>query len=302
MSRRSNAGARPVNGLLLLDKPPGLSSNQCLQQARQALNARKGGHTGSLDPFATGMLPLCFGEATKFSQFLLDADKHYEAVAQLGEATTTGDPEGEISERAAVPALDIDAVNAALAQFVGPQMQKPPMYSAIKMQGKRLYQLARDGIEVERPRRAITIHEIECIELAESSLRLRVHCSKGTYIRVLMEDVARALGTVAHTTVLRRTAVAPFGHAPMVSLDQPASELEAALLPIDAGLAGLQKQHLSAQQTHAICCGRPLPCAELNPGLYRLYDPNQQFLGVATATDDSWLKPMRLLSSAVAEA
>lgn len=218
---RTRVQRRPVHGVLLLDKPLGLSSNQALQKAKWLLRAEKAGHTGTLDPLATGVLPLCFGAATKFSGLHLDADKHYEALLQLGQRTSTGDAEGQVVAEQAVPRLDADVLAFVRQRFVGPQQQLPPMHSALKKDGKALYEYARAGIEVERQPRAIVVHALALTpEPGQAKvLRLQVHCSKGTYIRTLGEDIAAALGTVGHLVALRRTATDPFQAAQCIGLD-----------------------------------------------------------------------------------
>jgi len=212
--------ARAVNGILLLDKPAGMTSNQALQAVRRLLGAKKAGHTGSLDPAATGMLPICFGEATKVSSYLLDADKRYRVVARLGEATDTGDADGRVTETAAVPALEAGDWARIFAGFTGRIEQVPPMYSALKHEGRRLYELARRGEVVERKARAVTISALELLEARATRLAFRVACSKGTYVRTLVEDLARAAGTIAHTVSLRRESVAGFAGRAMVTLER----------------------------------------------------------------------------------
>jgi tRNA pseudouridine55 synthase len=235
---------RPVHGVLLLDKPLGWSSNDALQKAKWLLRAEKAGHTGTLDPLATGVLPLCFGAATKFSQLQLDADKTYEAVATLGATTETGDAEGEVVQRrpVAVTQADVDCIGAA---FLGPIRQMPPMYSALKKDGKPLYEYARAGIEVERQERDVTIRALHLaleVDGAASTIRMVVSCSKGTYIRTLAQDIGEALGCGAHLTFLRRTATGCFNLAQCVRLEELESmhdaERLACLLPVDSLLDG----------------------------------------------------------------
>jgi tRNA pseudouridine55 synthase len=209
---------RTLDGIVLLDKPLGLSSNAALQRVKWLFGARKAGHSGSLDPLASGMLPICFGRATKLSAKLLDARKCYRFTVQLGTRTATADREGEVIEQCAVPELEAARIEGVLAAFRGPQTQIPPMYSALKHQGRRLYELAREGLEVEREPRAIRIDELELESWDTPELGLRAVCSKGTYIRVLAEDIARALGSCGHVVVLRRLWVEPFAEAQMVSL------------------------------------------------------------------------------------
>ncbi len=219
---RARVQRRPVHGVLLLDKPLGLSSNQALQKAKWLLRAEKAGHTGTLDPLATGVLPLCFGAATKFSGLHLDADKTYEATLQLGVTTTTGDAEGEVIERRAVPAITPEQLEAVRQRFLGRITQVPPMHSALKKDGKALYEYARAGIEVERAPREVAIHALNLalaqVDQAQAAIKIEVTCSKGTYIRTLGEDIGRALGCGGHLTRLRRTATGPFVAAQCTTL------------------------------------------------------------------------------------
>jgi tRNA pseudouridine55 synthase len=277
---------RDVDAIVLLDKPFGMSSNQALQRVRRLFDARKAGHTGSLDPLATGMLPVCFGQATKLCGLLLGSSKEYEVEALLGVATDTGDAEGRVVAEAPVPVIAPERLEAALAGFRGAIRQVPPMYSALKHQGRRLYQLARAGQEVERPPRDVTIHRLEALAPAtDGRLVLRVYCSKGTYIRTLVEDVAKALGTVAHVSRLHRTCVDPFGGLAMHSLDS----LEAAgadraswLLPVDRGLAALDAVAVSAEEARCLLQGRsvPVPPGTVGAGVLRAYAPDGMFLGL----------------------
>jgi len=220
---KRHSNLRDVHGILLFDKPAGLTSNAALQAVKRLYRARKAGHTGSLDPLATGLLPLCFGEATKISGFLLDADKHYLVRCQLGIRTVTGDAEGEVLEQRPVPALDVPGLVRVLEGFLGAIDQVPPMYSALKHKGERLYNLARQGVEVERQSRSVTIHALELLHLEGSVADLRVHCSKGTYVRTLCHDLGQQLGCGAHVTALRRLRVGCFG----VDECLPLAELEA---------------------------------------------------------------------------
>ncbi len=253
---------RPVHGVLLLDKPLGVSSNDTLQKAKWLLRAEKAGHTGTLDPLATGVLPLCFGAATKFSQLHLDADKRYEAVALLGASTTTGDAEGEVVQRRAVHVTmaDVDRIRPA---FLGPIRQVPPMYSALKRDGKPLYEYARAGIDVDRPAREITVHEL-VMALQEDAggrivLRMVVQCSKGTYIRTLAEDIGEALGCGAHLIALRRVATGNFSVGRSISLERLTALSEderlACLLPVDALLADHAVIELGAQDAGRFLSG-----------------------------------------------
>lgn len=256
---RTRVQRRPVHGVLLLDKSLGLSSNDALQKAKWLLRAEKAGHTGTLDPLATGLLPLCFGAATKFSQLHLDADKTYEAVARLGVTTSTGDAEGEIVESRPVPPLDAAALEQVRRRFLGAIEQVPPMHSALKKDGKALYEYARAGEEVAREARTVTVHLLELVLVAEDSLRIRTKVSKGTYIRTLGEDIGRALGCGAHLQSLRRLATGPFGLADAVTLEELAaldeSERLARLLPPEALLAGHTHVTLGAEDAARFLSG-----------------------------------------------
>ncbi len=296
----------PVNGLVLLNKPAGLTSNQALQKVKRLFKAKKGGHTGSLDPGATGMLPLCFGEATKISSYLLDSDKTYRVVAKLGESTDTGDADGTITGTADVPALAGERWAAILAGFLGESRQIPPMYSALKIDGKRLYELARQGQVVERESRRIVISAIELLESHGKRLAFRVSCSKGTYIRTLVEDVAKVAGTIAHTVSLHRETVAGFAEADMLDLqqlDDIAAEggqeaLQATLLAIDGALLHWQACELDAADSEGFQRGRPTtPGPEWVAGeLLRVYGSDQRFLGIGEAVGDGRLAPKRVFN------
>jgi tRNA pseudouridine55 synthase len=296
---------RDVHGVLLLDKPIGISSNDALQKAKWLFQANKAGHTGSLDPLATGMLPLCFGEATKVSGFLLDADKHYAVTAKLGQRTATADAEGEVVETKPVPALSDPVIEQALAAWRGEIMQVPPMYSALHHQGQRLYDLAREGIEVPREPRPVTIHELTLKNWSAESLSLEVRCSKGTYIRTLVEDVAQSLGTLAHVTVLRRLAVGPFGLGmAMLSLqdleaskaEQGLAGLDSLLLPVDHAVLHWPKAALSGDSAWYFTRGQAvfLPGAP-SAGKLRVYGDGR-FLGVGEILSDGRLAPKRLMN------
>jgi tRNA pseudouridine55 synthase len=288
------AAADPIDGVLALDKPRGLSSNLALQQARRLLQARKAGHTGTLDPLASGLLPLTFGEATKFSADLLDADKEYEATLELGVTTTTGDAEGEVLERRAVDA-GAGRFEELLRRFTGEQRQVPPMHSALKREGRPLYELARRGVEVERASRTVCIHRLRLLEWDARRPRIEVACSKGTYVRVLAQDLGAALGCGAHLHALRRTRVGP------LRLDQAvdAAQLEAMalparrglLLPVDHLLAGLPRVTLAQDaalrfghgQAVALSTAGAPPAA---PGArMRVYDAAGRLMGVARCRD-----------------
>lgn len=288
---------RKVDGVLLLDKPLGLSSNDALQKARRLFSAAKGGHTGTLDPLATGLLPLCFGEATKFSADLLDADKTYEAEIRLGVTTDSGDAEGRIiaTAPAAVTAADVARV---LPAFMGDILQVPPMHSALKRDGKPLYELARQGIVVERAARPVTVHTIDVLACSEDFLRLSVHCSKGTYIRVLAADIGAALGCGGHLVALRRTRVGPLDLAAAVTLEalNASGEDERArfLLPLDALLQNLPRVDLAADDAQRFGHGNPV---DLPPGLHgkiRVY-ADGKLLGIGEPGTGERLWPKRLL-------
>jgi tRNA pseudouridine55 synthase len=291
-----------VDGLLLLNKPAGLSSNQALQRVKWLLNARKAGHTGSLDPAATGMLPLCFGEATKVCPFLLNADKTYRVVAKLGVATDTGDAEGTETEQMDVPDLDADQWREILNGFMGESTQIPPMYSALNKDGKRLYELARKGVTVEREPRPLRIDEIELLEAAGTRLAFRVRCSKGTYIRVLVEDIAKVAGTVAHTSRLHREEVGDFRTADMLDLGALEAAAEAGtasirehLMSPDVALAGYPAVSVSEADGQRFSGGMVVPGAEEGlQGLVRVYNDEAQFLGVGEASGDGSVAPKRV--------
>ncbi|MCG5530628.1 tRNA pseudouridine(55) synthase TruB [Halorhodospira halochloris] len=297
---------RKVTGILLLDKPAGHTSNDALQRVKRLFGARKAGHTGSLDPLATGLLPICFGDATKVSGFLLDADKHYQVTCKLGVATDTGDAEGEITEQVGIPDLDESSVEAALAGFRGCIEQLPPMYSAIKHQGQRLYNLARQGVEVERDLREVEIHQLLLEDLREGELDLRVHCSKGTYIRTLAEDIARALGTVGHVIALRRDGLGPYRQPQLWTIEQLEScaergrdALDATLEPMDTALEQYPAIELAADLAFFVSQGQPVfvPKAP-SEGWVRLYDAKRKFLGMGQILDDGRVGPKRLIAKA----
>ncbi len=303
MSKPRKRG-RDIDGVVLLDKPQGLSSNDLLQKVKRLYQANKAGHTGALDPLATGMLPICLGEATKFSQFLLDADKRYRVTAKLGERTDTSDAEGQVVAEKAVK-CGLDEILAALPHFRGNLMQIPTMFSALKYQGKPLYEYARAGITVEREARPITIFELEFIDYQAPFLTLEVHCSKGTYIRTLVDDLGEYLGCGAHVTVLRRSAVADYPSAAMVSLaqlqqlaeQQDLTLLDQHLLAADTAVSNLSKLELSTEQSQAIGFGQRVRFdnPEQLQGQVRLYDADNRFLGVAEINDNV-IHPKRLVS------
>jgi tRNA pseudouridine55 synthase len=290
--------------VLLIDKPVGLSSNDALTKVKRIVNAKKAGHTGTLDPFATGLLPLCFGEATKFSQDLLEADKTYLATVHLGIATTTGDTEGEVLETRDVE-VSAEQIEAALARFRGPILQVPPMYSALKRDGKAYYEYAREGVVLEREARPVTIHHLELIAYAAPFLSIRVTCSKGTYIRVLGEDIGAALGCGAHLSALRRVQVGALTTANMVTLEElQAHENPLSLLaPVDALLSSfprvdltpeLEKRFLNGQR---LALGKEPVAVPPEQGRVRVY-AGDRLLGTAILQEYAILAPERLIAAA----
>jgi tRNA pseudouridine55 synthase len=291
---------RAIDGILLLDKPLGLSSNQALQLAKRLFQAAKAGHTGSLDPLATGLLPICLGEATKFSHFLLDADKSYRALIRLGSTTTTGDAEGEIITTTAVSATPV-ALQAALQRLTGDIEQIPPMYSALKHEGKALYEYARAGQNIERPARRVSIYEIQLNSYAQGLVDITVSCSKGTYIRTLAEDVGRLLGCGAHLAGLRRLTTAHFSLDNALTLEQldamPMEMRDQALLPADAALAKLPKVELDADSAHYLLQGQAVwKAGVVDDGPLRLY-AGDVFLGMGERSADGKIAPRRLLAA-----
>ncbi len=291
---------KQVDGVLLLDKASGMTSNDALQKARRLFSAAKGGHTGTLDPMATGLLPLCFGEATKFSADLLDADKTYEADVKLGITTDTGDAEGQVLTNAAVTTSIAD-VERLLPRFTGPIKQIPPMHSALKRDGRPLYELARQGIEVEREARDVTIHALDMLGLEGDVLRLRVSCSKGTYIRVLAADIGQVLGCGAHLTALRRTRVGDLVLERSVTLSQLELQDEVQrgthLLPVDALLQSLPAVHLAADEANRFSHGNPVTLPTGLLGKIRVYAEGR-LLGVGEPGPGSLLWPKRLVQLA----
>ena len=299
MSRRKG---RRLDGILVIDKPQGLTSNGVLQRVKRCLDAAKAGHTGSLDPLATGVLPICLGEATKFSQYLLDADKAYVAKARLGQTTSTGDSEGEvIRERGLPEGLDPEQLESVLEGFRGEIEQVPPMYSALKHQGRPLYELARQGVEVERKARTVTIYRLDLLKLEPDAFEIEVRCSKGTYIRTLVEDIGEALGCGAHLTALRRTMAAGFTEDMAVSLEQLQEESpdqrEGHLLPVDTAVQGLPQIVLDPDHLVSILNGQPVRIDRCPvPGLVRLYGA-EGFVGLGECLVDGRVQPRRLIQS-----
>ncbi|MFT0211633.1 tRNA pseudouridine(55) synthase TruB [Pseudomonas sp. F1_0610] len=296
---------RAVSGVIILDKPLGFSSNAALQKVRWLLNAEKGGHTGSLDPLATGVLPLCFGEATKFSRYLLDADKCYETVMQLGVTTTTADAEGEVLERKPVSVTQAD-IESVLPAFRGAIKQVPPMYSALKKDGQPLYKLARNGETVEREARDVTISKLELLAVNGDKVKLSVACSKGTYIRSLVEDIGAQLGCGAHVAELRRTQAGPFDISQAISLEklialqeqQDSEALDQFLLPSDCGLTHWPIVELTEHSSYYWLHGQPVRGNQAPRfGMVRVYNHQAQFIGIGEMNDDGLVAPKRLIQS-----
>jgi tRNA pseudouridine55 synthase len=292
---------RAVDGVLLLDKPLGYSSNQALQQVKRLYQAAKAGHTGSLDPLATGLLPICLGEATKFSHFLLDADKSYRAQVQLGSTTTTGDVEGEVLSHSDVK-VAADQLQAALQRFIGDIEQVPPMYSALKYQGKALYEYARIGVDIERPARQVKVFSIDLISFDALAQRFEmdVVCSKGTYIRTLAEDIGHALGCGAHLAGLRRLSTAHFHLEDAYTLEQlekmTLEQRDDILLGADAAVADLPQVQLDADSTFYLQRGQSVWKSGMKiEGLFRIYSGDGRFLGLAELDRDGKIAPKRLL-------
>ena len=298
----SGREVRDVDGIVLLDKPEGISSNTALQRVRRAFQARKAGHTGSLDPLASGLLPVCLGQATKACALLLDAGKSYRFRIALGRSTSTGDREGETLATVPVAALDESAIRRQAAAFVGESMQVPPMYSALKRDGQRLYRLARAGLEVERAPRPVRIERLDLLAAGTDWLDFEVDCSKGTYVRSLAEDLARALGTVGHVASLRRTGLGPFNRMPMHALDRieaaaaAASDLAAMLIPVDEALPALPAVRLGAAEQASILQGRAVPALGPGASRVRMYGVGGRFLGVGRmSAEGARLAPERIM-------
>jgi len=306
MGRRDRSrDYRDVDGILILDKPIGCSSNQALQQVRKLYRARKAGHCGSLDPLASGILPICLGEATKFSSYLLGANKTYRATCRLGETTTTGDAEGEVVERRPVT-VDATQVERSLVQFVGEIEQIPPMYSALKHRGKRLYQLAREGRQVERKPRRVTIYQLTLLSCSGSNLSFEVSCSKGTYIRTLAEDIGEVLGCGAHLSALRRSAVDSFVEQDGVTIEQlqaleqqDGGQLDALLLPVTRAVMQFPELTLDASSSLRISQGKRIQLGTFEAtGLCRLVTGEGRFIGLGKVTPDGELAAKRLMNTA----
>ena len=302
--RQRRLRGRAVDGILLLDKPSGISSNGALQCAKRAIGARKAGHTGNLDVLANGLLAVCFGEATKLCRYLLDAEKQYRVEMKLGEKTTTGDSEGEVTERHAAVVVNRRQIEEAAAAFRGEIDQIPPMYSAIKHQGQPLYKLARRGIEIERTSRRVTIYSLDIRYLIDDRLGIDVACSKGTYIRTLAADLGDLLRCGAHVSKLRRLKVGPYdvedAH-PLAEVERIANDgldaVDGLLLPMDGALASFPEIVLTDDAAFYVCRGQAVlvPRAPTS-GLLRLYDSKRRFLGVGEVLADGRITPRRLLS------
>ncbi|WP_273975722.1 tRNA pseudouridine(55) synthase TruB [Vibrio parahaemolyticus] len=308
MARRRKG--RPINGVILLDKPTGISSNDALQKVKRIYFAEKAGHTGALDPLATGMLPICLGEATKFSQFLLDSDKRYRVIAKLGERTNTSDSDGEVVETRSVN-VDLEKLEACIDKFRGESDQVPSMFSALKYQGKPLYEYARKGIEVPRESRKITVYEIVLHRFEGDEVEMEVHCSKGTYIRTIVDDLGEMLGCGAHVTMLRRTGVAKYPYEKMVTLEQlnelleqahrqeiaPRELLDPLLMPMDTAVEDLPEVNLIPELADMVQHGQPvqvLGAPEQGP-LRLTMGEERLFIGVGEMNDDGKIAPKRLV-------
>lgn len=303
MARRRSHG-RNINGIILLDKPLGITSNGALQRVKRLFNANKAGHTGSLDPLASGLLPICLGEATKISSYLLDSDKAYIGTCKLGVTTTTADAEGDVLEQKPVGDYSEQQINTVLEKFTGTIEQIPPMHSAIKQGGQPLYKLAHQGIEVERQPRTIHIYELRATRFEGDELDIEMRCSKGTYVRTLAEDIGRELGCGAHLSALRRSRVGPFtldAAVTMETLESLAEEgfeaLDQQILPIEQALADWPEVQLTENSAFYISQGQPIQVAKApTSGLVRL-SANQRFLGIGEILDDGRVAPRRLLKS-----
>lgn len=308
MARRRKG--RPINGVILLDKPTGISSNDALQKVKRIYFAEKAGHTGALDPLATGMLPICLGEATKFSQFLLDSDKRYRVIAKLGERTNTSDSDGEVVETRPVD-VTLDKLEACIDQFRGESDQVPSMFSALKYQGKPLYEYARKGIEVPRESRKITVYEIVLHRFEGDEVEMEVHCSKGTYIRTIVDDLGEMLGCGAHVTMLRRTGVAKYPYENMVTLERlnelleqahreeraPRELLDPLLLPMDTAVEDLPEVNLVPELANMLQHGQPVQVfgAPTEGSLRLTMGEERLFIGVGEMNEDGKIAPKRLV-------
>ncbi len=302
---------RQISGVLVLDKPTGMTSNDALQQTKRLLYAAKAGHTGSLDPLATGVLPLCFGEATKFSQFLLDADKRYLTTYQLGAFSTTGDSDGELLDQVSTAHISLADIEQALEAFRGDILQVPPMYSALKHNGEPLYKLARQGIEIEREARPVTVYSIDVVDFRAgefAQVDLDVHCSKGTYIRSIAEDLGKALNVGAHVSKLHRTQAGPFTEADAIGLEalreergeQLAEVLDHHLLPEDTPVQSLPQLNLETHSAYYFGQGNPVMDQQVyrigdEGDIVRVFNEIGEFLGVGVLDDEGRVAPKRLV-------
>lgn len=306
MGRRNRKG-RNVSGILLLDKPQGITSNGALQRVKSLFFAQKAGHTGSLDPLATGILPICFGEATKFSGFLLNADKSYLTECQLGVVTRSGDSEGEVVSERPVEGISQQKIEAALQQFEGDIQQIPPMHSAIKVNGQPLYKLAHQGIEIERDAREVTIYALEFVSYDEAQQRmvLRVHCSKGTYVRTLVEDIGEVLGCGAHVSALRRVTLGPYREEDLLTMErleqmyeEDKFSMDQHLLSLDSAVEDYEAVVLDADSSYYIRQGQPVQISGApDEGWVRIYSEADQFVGVGEIDSDGRVAPRRLVAS-----
>jgi tRNA pseudouridine55 synthase len=306
MSRRGRKG-RNINGILLLDKPDGITSNAALQTVKRLFDACKAGHTGSLDPLATGVLPLCFGEATKFSQFLLDADKHYLATVQLGVTTDSGDSDGEVKEQFTVPDFSDEALEEVLDHYRGDIKQIPSMFSALKVDGQPLYKLARQGIEVERKERDVKIFSLELVERTRDKLTLDIKCSKGTYVRTLAEDIGRELGCGGHVIALRRLAAGPFEESETVTLpdlerlSEQKEQLDKLLLPVCSAVQDWPSVELTDVTASYFRQGQPVQISNAPTkgwvSIFSESEDNEEFIGVGEILEDGRIAPRRLVAT-----
>ncbi|MBN2646860.1 MAG: tRNA pseudouridine(55) synthase TruB [Thiotrichales bacterium] len=297
MSQFRRAPRQKIDGIVLLNKPVGVSSNGILQKVRGIFNAEKAGHTGALDPFASGLLPICLGEATKVSGLLLDAEKRYTATLKLGVQTDSGDVDGQVLAQAPIPTLSVAQIEQVFAQFCGPILQVPPMYSALKHQGKPLYAYARQGIEIERPARPVTIFSLQLISWQADVIVFDVLCSKGTYVRTLGEDIAHALGTLGHLIALHRTQTGSIRGEQMLTLEQIEIQKTACLQPLDLALQHLPRLDLDLKQTRLLQQGGMLALPKLPHDWVRFYDANGRFFGIGEwhAVSER-IKPKRLFN------
>ncbi|SVC67700.1 uncharacterized protein METZ01_LOCUS320554 [marine metagenome] len=301
MSKR-NQQVRDINGVVLLDKASGSSSNHVLQQVKRLFGANKAGHTGSLDPLASGLLPICLGQATKVAQFLLDSDKRYFVRAKFGQVSSTGDSEGKIVNFGSTKGIDESSIRVTLLKFIGDINQVPPMYSALKRNGTPLYKLARKGIEIERSSRPVTIHEINFLDLEDAVVSLNVSCSKGTYIRTLVEDIGKSLGCGGYVVELRRTGFAHLGLSGSKTYEQLSKlkeqnleSLDSVILSADEMLPNLKSVYLDSEQTRDIRLGKKIEYLGFSTSQkLKLYDHNKQFLGIGESNLMSEILPKRL--------